>query len=338
METIYLVTGCCGLIGHSFCNWLNNSKKKKVKIIGIDDLSGSYEEHIPNNIEFHKFNLIETEKLKEIFQNNKIDYIYHFSAYAAEGLSSWIRNFNYTNNLICSTNLINCAIESQSVKRFIFTSSMAVYGNNKAPFDESYIPNPIDPYGIAKYAVEMDLQVASKQHNLEFCIIRPHNVYGVYQNIWDPYRNVLGIWMYKLLNNEPLTIYGDGQQKRAFTFIDDIMEPMYKASFDSRAKNEIINLGGIHEYTINEAARFLINIYQEQNKNKVEILYLEPRHEVKEAWSTWKKSIELIDFEHKTDLKTGLEKMWKWAKEQPKRQRKKFSEYEIKNGIYSYWK
>tara|TARA_S200002703_G_scaffold24676_1_gene21438 strand:- start:10829 stop:11815 length:987 start_codon:yes stop_codon:yes gene_type:complete len=325
-----LITGVAGLLGSNLADHLIS---KNINVIGIDDLSGGYEENVNDKVKFHKLNLVnDIEELNSVFNNNKIDYVYHFAAYAAEGLSPFIRNYNYNNNLISTTNIVNCCIK-HNIKRLIFTSTMAVYGENKTPFDESYTPNPIDPYGIAKYACEMDIKVAGDQHGLDWCIIRPHNVYGKKQNIWDKYRNVLGIWMYQHLNNKPMTIYGDGYQKRAFSYINDSLEPLYNASIKKEASKQIINLGGIHEVTINEALDTLINVMGSGSK-----VYLEGRHEVKCAYSTFKKSEDLLDFKHKTNLEQGLKDMWEWSKVQPNRNQFVWSSYEIENGIYEYWK
>jgi len=210
---------------------------------------------------------------------------------------------------------------------------MAVYGQNKTPFDESFVPNPIDPYGVAKYACEMDIIVAGQQHGLDWCIIRPHNVYGKKQNIWDKYRNVLGIWMYQHLNNQPLTIYGDGQQTRAFSYIDDSLEPFLNAALSAKASKQIINLGGIVETSINDACDVLIEVMGGGQK-----VYLQQRHEVKHAYSTHQKSVDLLGFQHKTNLKDGLTDMWAWAKQQPMRNRFVWPRYEVEKGIYDFWK
>lgn len=334
----FLVTGIAGLIGSNFAKWLIDNNKGSV--IGIDNLSGGYLEYVPEKAIFHKLDLNDYEKVEELFKTNKIDYIVHFSAYAAEGLSPFIRKFNYNNNLLVTTNLINCAIKYK-VTRFVFTSSMAVYGNSnnsEPPFDEKNQCTPIDPYGIAKYACEMDLQCANKQHGLEYTIIRPHNVYGAQQNIWDPYRNVLGIWIYKLLNNEPITIYGNGSQTRAFTYIDDILEPLYNACICNKAKNEIINLGGTKSYSIKESAEMLSKIYYEKTGKRADQIYLEERHEVKHAWTSHSKSISLLNYEMKTDLYEGLCKFWDWSVTQPNRKQNRWKYYELDKGIYSYWK
>ena len=216
----------------------------------------------------------------------------------------------------------------------VFTSTLAVYGHGYGGvFDENQQQAPIDPYGVAKYACEMDIQIANEQHGLDYCIIRPHNVYGVKQNIWDKYRNVLGIWMYQHLNNEPMTIFGEGDQTRAFSFIDDSLEPLWNAAIKPEASKEIINLGGIEEISINEAAQTLQNVI-----GGGEIKYLEARHEVKHSIPTYQKSIDILGFEHKTDLDEGLMRMWDWAQLQPMRERFVWSPYELEKGIYNFWK
>jgi UDP-glucose 4-epimerase len=327
-----LITGVAGLLGSRLSDWVINNTNYEV--VGIDDLSGGFTENINPKVKFYKFNLTNLEKLKEVFKKENIEIIYHFAAYAAEGLSPFIRKFNYENNVIASSNLITCSIEF-SIKRFIFASSMAVYGEKyEPPFHEDLLQAPIDPYGIAKYAVEMDLKIASDQHGLNYTIIRPHNFYGINQNIWDKYRNVLGIWMYQILNKESPTIFGDGSQVRAFSYVDDSVIPFWNASQNENCKGEIINLGGTKEYSISEACNILINV----TGQNIKPVYLEPRHESKYAWATWDKSIKLLGFEHKVNLEEGVGKMWEWAKKQPNRERYVWPEYELNKGIYEYWK
>ena len=202
-------------------------------------------------------------------------------------MTLWV---NYISNIIPTTFLINMGIK-YNIKRFVFTSSMATYGKNDTPFTEDMRPNPIDPYGIAKYACEMDLQVAYEQHGMEYCVILPHNVYGKYQNIWDPYRNVLGIWMYKATKGDPFTVYGDGEQTRAFSYIDDILPCLWTAAVSERAKNERINLGGKYGVSLNTAAALVAKV-----TGKNDIIHLEPRYEVKHAWSSYEKSEILLKF------------------------------------------
>jgi UDP-glucose 4-epimerase len=332
MSKTILVTGTAGLLGSRLADWL--IKNTEYKVIGIDDMSGGYIENVPEGVKLYKFDLKELDRVKDLFKKHKPEIVYHFAAYAAEGLSPFIRKFNYENNLISSTNLITCSIE-HDVKRFVFASSMSVYGNKyEPPFHEDLQQCPIDPYGIAKYGVEMDLKIAYEQHGLPYTIVRPHNFYGQNQNIWDKYRNVLGIWMYQIMNDMQPTIFGDGEQKRAFSYVDDSIIPFWNASQRDECIGEIINLGGIKEYTINEACDILLKVTGTPlSKN-----YLEARHEAKHAWSTWEKSQQLLDFKHEIDLEEGLTKMWNWAQTQPNRKRFFWGDYELNKGIYDYWK
>jgi UDP-glucose 4-epimerase len=335
-----LITGVAGLVGANFAEYLllNRDKLGIDKVIGVDDLSGGYLENLKlddQNFEFVKADLSfqpDQVLVEDIFRRYKVDYIFHFAAYAAEGLSPFIRQYNYMSNVIPTTFLITMGIK-YNVRRFVFTSSMATYGVNKTPFTEDMRPNPIDPYGIAKYACEMDLEVAYQQHGMEYCVILPHNIFGKYQNIWDPYRNVLGIWMYKATRDEPFTIYGDGEQTRAFSYIDDILPCLWTAAVSERAKNERINLGGKVHFSLNEAARLVAKVTGKNN-----IVYLEPRHEVKHAWSSYQKSEEILNYQENTSFERGLELMWEWVKRQKERPRVFWPNYELEKNIYSYWK
>ena len=325
-----LVTGNAGLIGARFCDWLITNTDHQV--IGIDDLSGGYKENVNPEVIFLEKNLL--EDLTEIFDEYRPQIVYHFAAYAAEGLSPFIRRYNYENNLIASVNLINNAIKF-GVKRFVFTSSMAVYGEtSKPPFSESAPTVPIDPYGIAKLAVEQDLKVAQEQHGLNYTIIRPHNFYGSKQNIWDRYRNVLGIWMNQIINGRQPTIFGTGKQRRAFSCIDDALIPLWNASQRKSCIGETINLGGTEDTSILDACLTLLEV-TESNLTPV---FLQSRHEAKNAFSTWQKSADLLDFEHKTTLKDGLSMMWKWAIKQPERPQFTWDKYELDKKLYDYWK
>ena len=326
-----LITGVAGLLGSRLADWIIENKPE-VEVIGVDDLSGGYEENINPKVNFWQMDLV-NHPIENIFEAHDIDYVFHFAAYAAEGLSPFIRTFNYNNNLVSTSRIVTLCIK-HNVKRLVFTSSMAVYGHGEGGiFDEDMKRNPIDPYGVAKYACEMDIQIAGEQHGLDWCIIRPHNVYGIKQNIWDKYRNVLGIWMYQYLNDEPMTIFGDGTQTRAFSYIDDSLEPLWKSAILPEASKEIINLGGIREYSINEANATLRDVIRNGN-----VIYHEARHEVKNAVPTFQKSIDILGFEHKTELYDGLNQMWEWAKQQPTRERFVWPSYELDKGIYSFWK
>ena len=327
-----LITGVAGLLGSRLADWIIKNKTD-CKVIGIDDLSGGYIENISPDIKFYKLNLV-NDSISEIFKKYKFDFVFHFAAYAAEGLSPFIRAFNYDNNLKSTAKVINESI-NYGIKRLVFTSTMAVYGHGQNKiFNEDQVPCPIDPYGVAKYACEMDIKIAGDQHDLDWCIIRPHNVYGIKQNIWDKYRNVLGIWMYQYLKGKQTTIFGNGLQTRAFSYIDDSLESLWNSAVLKQASKQIINLGGIHSTSILDANKILKEVIGDNSKT----IFLEKRHEVEHAVPTFEKSVKLLGFEHKTDLREGLTIMWEWAKKQPERNQFIWSNYEIDKGLYSYWK
>jgi len=332
-----LITGVAGLLGSRLADWIIENKGDEYQVVGVDDLSGGFEENINPKVKFWQMDLV-NHPIENIFEAHKIDYVYHFAAYAAEGLSPFIRSYNYQNNLVATSRIVNECIK-HDIKRLVFTSTMAVYGHGEGGiFHEDMRRNPIDPYGVAKMGCERDIEIANEQHGLDYCIIRPHNVYGAKQNIWDKYRNVLGIWMFQHLHDQPLSIFGDGQQTRAFSYIDDSLEPLFNAHIEPKASKEIINLGGIREVSIMAANIALKDVIEEDTGIRPETILLEGRHEVKHAVPTFQKSIDILGFEYKTELKEGLAKMWKWAKQQPMRDRFIWENYEIDKGIYSFWK
>jgi UDP-glucose 4-epimerase len=325
-----LITGIAGLLGSRLADYLleNNTN---IKIIGIDDFSGGYIENINKNILLYN-RCIGKSDIEDIFIENDIDYVFHFAAYAAECLSPFIRKYNYENNLVTTADIVNNCIK-YNIKRLIFTSSIAVYGNQNPPFNELLTPSPIDPYGVSKYACELDIKIAGDQHGLDWCILRPHNVYGAKQNIWDKYRNVLGIWMYQYLNDQPMTIFGDGSQTRAFSLIDDSLSAFWNAAILPEASKQIINIVGKTHTSIKEACEIVKKVIGGGT-----IIHKEARHEVKNAYVTWKKSVDILDYQEKFNIEEGVTLMWKWAKEQPKRNQFQWEKYELNNGLYSYWK
>ena len=325
------VTGCAGLLGANYTRHLLNNGHE---VIGIDDLSGGYKAFIAEgeNFKFIKLNLERRKKIVELFEKYKPEILLHFAAYAAEGLSPFIRNYNYRNNLICSANLINECINYNT--KMIFTSSMAVYGEQEPPFTEEKKPQPVDPYGVAKYAVECDLKLAHEQFGLRYNIVRPHNVLGIYQNIWDKYRNVIGIFIRKTLNGQPILVYGDGEQTRAFSDIKYYMEPFDKLLTD--CDNEIFNIGADKYFTLNEVAKTVQEIGKKYGY-EVPIEYGEPRHEVKHAYCNHDKAKNLLKFEDDTKLEELIDSMFVWAMKQPSR-KVKTMEYEVTKNIYDYWR
>ena len=325
-----LVTGGAGFIGSHVVDELISQGQD---VIVLDDLSGGFKENVNKNAIFIQGDICDYGLIKDIFSKNKIKYVFHLAAYAAEGLSHFIKRFNYNNNLIGSVNLINQSV-IHKVKCFVFTSSIAVYGKNQLPMTEDTIPRPEDSYGIAKYAVEQELEVSNKMFGLNYIIFRPHNVYGERQNIGDKYRNVIGIFMNQILQNKPLTVFGDGEQSRAFSYIGDIAPTIAKSINNEAAYNEIFNVGADVPYTVNQ----LIQKVKEVMNATPEIKYLDPRNEVVHAYSSHQKAESVFNIQKKTDLETGLRKMAEWVKKHGAKATKNFGEIEIEENLPPSWK
>ena len=325
-----LVTGGAGFIGSHVVDELINDNKK---VIVLDDLSGGFLENINPKAQFIRADICDYELVSRIFKENKIEYVFHLAAYAAEGLSHFIKRFNYNNNLIGSVNLINQSI-IHKIKCFVFTSSIAVYGKNQLPMDEETNPNPEDSYGIAKLAVERELKVTKDMFGLDYIIFRPHNVYGERQNIGDKYRNVIGIFMNQILQNKPITVFGDGEQSRAFSYIGDVSPIIAKSIEIKEAYNEVFNVGAEVPYTINQ----LIHKVRQVMDCEPVIKYLEPRNEVLHAYSSHKKVDSLFRISNKTSLDVGLSRMAEWVKKYGAKATKEFTEIEIEYNLPSIWK
>lgn len=328
-----VITGVAGLIGSNLAQWIIDNHPG-VSVVGIDNLSCGYPERVPT-IPWNRRTLGEGSWTFPEFKET--DVVYHCAAYAAEGLSPFIRRYNYRNNLEATADVVNGCI-NRGVRRLVYFSSMAVYGAGQPPFDEEAPCVPIDPYGVAKLAAEQDIRIAGEQHGLDWCVIRPHNVTGVGQSLWQEYRNVLGIWMARLLQGRPLSIYGDGLQTRAFSDIEDCLEPLWKAGTSPKASKQTINLGSPVETTILEAARTLCEI-----AGYGDLEHLPPRHEAKHAFCTTARSEKLLGYRYLTSLKKSLEKMWVWAKEEweayPERRGSHNTiTFETTKGLYPFWR
>jgi UDP-glucose 4-epimerase len=298
----------------------------------LDDLSGGFTENLDANVRLIEGSVSNAALVNAMFSQERFDYVFHLAAYAAEGLSHFIKKFNYENNLIGSVNLINASI-NYGVKCFVFTSSIAVYGKNQIPMTEEMVPMPEDPYGIAKLAVEQELRVSHEMFGLDYVIFRPHNVYGEKQNIGDRYRNVVGIFMNQIMQDQPLTIFGDGEQTRAFTYIQDVAPVIADAPFNPRAKNQVFNVGADTAYSVNALAQQVAKAMGVPAK----IEYLEPRNEVKHAFSSHKRLEDIFGYKAKFSLESGIEAMAGWAKAVGAKRSKPFDNVEIMKNMPASW-
>ncbi|MCG8387957.1 MAG: NAD-dependent epimerase/dehydratase family protein [Cytophagales bacterium] len=326
-----LVTGGAGFIGSHVSNHLLELGHE---IVVLDDLSGGFEDNVNPKATFVNGSITDTLLIDQLFEQHQFDYVYHLAAYAAEGLSHFIRHFNYDNNLLGSVNLINASIKSK-VKCFVFTSSIAVYGTQTLPMIETATPMPEDPYGISKYAVEMDLKTAHEMFGLNYIVFRPHNVYGSLQNIGDRYRNVIGIFMNQLLQGNPLTVFGDGTQTRAFSAIQDVAPHMANAVNIPGAYNEIINIGGDTDYSVNDLAKTVMKVMGLTS----DIRYLDSRNEVMHAYADHQKAHRLFGIQPKEliELEEGLKEMADWVQKVGIRKTPKFENIEITEKLPPIW-
>jgi UDP-glucose 4-epimerase len=324
-----LVTGGAGFIGAHVTNEL---VKAGHKVIVLDDLSGGFQENVNPGAIFVQGSITDADLVQSLFNEYQFDYVYHLAAYAAEGLSHFIKRFNYTNNLIGSVILINESVKHK-VKCFVFTSSIAVYGAAKPPMTEETIPMPEDPYGIAKLAVEQDLKCTHEMFGLNYVIFRPHNVYGEYQNLGDRYRNVVGIFMNQLMQGKPLTVFGDGNQTRAFSYIGDVAPYIANAVNVPEAYNQIFNVGADQEFTVNELAKTTM---QAMGING-ELRHLPARNEVLHAHSDHSKIKRVFKTTQAVSLLEGLTRMAQWAHGSGIRKSTKFNNIEITEKLPAVW-
>lgn len=303
-----LVTGCAGLLGSHLVDHLLAYGHT---VWGIDNLSTGSEENVNEKLgrNFFQADLRRRDTLRLVMKIAKPEIVFHLAAWAHEGLSQFCPTLITENNYNASMNVLVESIRV-GVKRFVFTSSMAVYGDQKPPFNEAMDRHPVDIYGISKASFENALEVMSKVHDFEYSIVRPHNVIGTRQAMHDPYRNVVAIFMNRLLAGLPFYIYGDGEQKRAFSFVNDFIPYLAKTGFVDAAKGEIFNMGADKEYSINELAKMILEI----SHKSIEPIYVPDRpQEVDNAWCNNNKAKHILGFEDKTPFREGLETMWKWA-------------------------
>jgi UDP-glucose 4-epimerase len=330
-----LVTGGAGFLGsHLTRSLLKDARFDDLQIVVLDDLSGGFVENIPasGRLHFVEGSVTDHEFLERLFEEHSFRYVFHLAAYAAEGLSHFIRRFNYLNNLIGSVNVINASVRN-SVQHLVFTSSIAVYGSGQVPMLESTLPLPEDPYGISKYAVELDLKAAHEQFGLNFTVFRPHNVYGEYQNIGDKYRNVVGIFMNRIMLGQPLPIFGDGLQQRAFSYVGDIMPPMISSPFVAQASCEVFNVGASTPTTVLDLAKSVCREFQVEPN----IQFLAARNEVKVAWADHTKCAQVFGKNPATSMADGLHRMADWARTVGPRSSVHFDHVEITTGLPAGW-
>lgn len=326
-----LVTGAAGFIGSHVAD---HCLALGMEVVSTDDLSGGFRENVPEQSQWVEGDLKDPEFVASLWQNyGPFDYVYHVAAYAAEGLSHFIRRYNYQTNLIASVNLINESVKHE-VKCFVFTSSIAVYGANQLPMTEDLVPIPEDPYGISKYATELDLKAAHEMFGLNYVIFRPHNVYGERQNIADKYRNVIGIFMNQTLQDQPMTVFGDGLQTRAFSHVDDVAPLIARSPLVPAAINQVFNVGADKPYKVIELAEEIAAAFNKP----LQLKHLDARNEVVHAFSDHTKVRDVFQPPAPVDLKTGIQRMAQWVMAQGPATPVEFKAIEVRKNLPPSWR
>lgn len=326
------ISGIGGMLG-SWC--ADISLAYGYEVIGIDNLSGGKKENIPTDAYFYQKDCTDLEAMEDIFYAEKPDYVIHCAAMAAEILSPHIRKHTFEQNIIGTTNIVNCCV-NHNVKCLAFTSSIAVYGHNPPPFSEDDIPEPKDTYGLSKYCSEFDLQMAKDFFDLNYVIFRPHNVVGSRQNLSDLYRNAISIWIRQALAGESLTIFGDGSQTRAFSSVEYVAEVIVASLGNKLAWNQAFNVGGDKPYTILEAAQMVSDAVGVPLRTN----HVEARKEAHHAHSSHDKVKRYFPDlqEQDYDLSASIEMMVNEARGATIEPPKKFKNIEIEKNLPPSWR
>ena len=309
-----LVTGAAGFMGSHLVDALVDDGHE---VYGVDDMSGGFWRNVNPSSHFTELDLRRKEAAREYVSTVRPEILFHLAADATEGRSQFTPLTCTERNLMAYLHTLIPAIAS-GLRRVVLTSSMSVYGAQEPPFDEDMPPQPEDIYGVSKAAMEQATRILSKVHGFAYTIVRPHNVFGPRQNIADPYRNVIGIFINALLNDKKFYIYGDGEQRRAFTYIDDFTPYMVKTGFDECCAGEVINIGPCDEVTINHLSDLVLSLFYEGQDipDRLRPAYLPPRPmEVRDAYCTDDKARRLLGYHTTISLKEGIRRMIEWAKE-----------------------
>lgn len=294
------ITGIAGFLGsHLADHMISNGHT----VAGNDNMIGGYSDNVPGSVEFHQIDCRDLDKLTKAMEGS--DIVYHCAATAYEGLSVFSPVLVTQNIFEASVSAVTAAIKNK-VKRFVYCSSMARYGTNQTPFKETYDPNPQDPYGIAKEAGERVVKNLCDTHGIEWNVAVPHNIVGPRQKYDDPFRNVMSIMLNRMLQGKAPVIYGDGEQMRCFSYIDDCIYCLNELAFNPDVKSEIINIGPDEEFvTINHLAELCAN---ETGCNLDPVHFDDRPKEVKLATCSADKARQLLNYKTSTNLKTAVKR------------------------------
>lgn len=317
------VSGVAGFLGSHIAE---SFIKKGHPVVGTDNMIGGYLDNVPPEVDFYGYDCNFLNSMKKIMDG--VDIVYHCAAAPYEGLSVF-SPFYVTQNIFDITASVLTAAIHHKVKRFVFTSSMARYGTNEVPFTEDMQPNPQDPYGISKYASELLIRNLSQVHGIEHVIAVPHNIIGPRQKYDDPYRNVASIFINRMLQGKQPIIYGDGQQKRCFSFVNDTLSCLEKMAFQDNVLGEVINVGPDEEFVTIET---LANEVADILNFKLDPIYKPGRpQEVKLATCSADKARSLLGYKTQYSLRRGLEEMVQYISQRGTKPFRYYIDLEIVN-------
>ncbi len=306
--TKIFITGVAGFLGSHLADTMI---KESHQVSGCDNLIGGYLDNVPDEVDFHQVDCCYLNTMKKLTKG--IDIVYHCACTAYEGLSIFSPHLICQNTYQISATVMSAAVANK-VKRFVFCSSMARYGEqDKVPFTEDMTPLPQDPYGISKYAAELLLKNLAETHDMEYVTVVPHNIIGPRQKYDDPYRKVASIMVNLILQGKQPIIYGDGEQKRCFSFVQDNVYCLNKAAFQDNVIGEVINIGPDEEFvSINELAKVIADLLNFD----VKPIYMPDRpKEVKLASCSADKSRRLLGYKTQVNLKQGIQSIIDYIKE-----------------------
>jgi UDP-glucose 4-epimerase len=301
------VTGVAGFLGSHLAD---NFIRAGHEVVGCDNMIGGDLENLPEGTKFEESDCCDVEAMKRLTAG--VDVVYHCAAIATEGLSVFSPRL-IAQHVYENTAGILAGAATNKIRRFVYCSSMARYGHGNPPFKETQQPNPVDPYGIAKYAGELLVANVSETHGMEYTIAVPHNIIGPRQKYDDAYRNVASIMINRMLQGKQPVIYGNGEQSRCFSFVQDCVDPLIKMGTQAGLDGEIINIGPDEEtVSINELARIIADLIGFD----LEPIYVADRpREVREATCSADKARKLLGYKTKVSLREGLQSMVEWIRE-----------------------
>ena len=299
------ISGVGGFLGSHLADWALN---QNYRVIGCDNFASGSKENVPKGVEFYEYDLQDFEKNNKYLKD--VDVVFHAAALPYDSLSVCSPYEITCHTYSLTASLLSASIQN-NIRRFVFCSSMSRYGNQTSPFTEDMLPKPVTPYGIAKLSGETLLRNLAEIYSFEYVICVPHNIFGPRQRYDDPYRNAVSILINRMLQDKPPIVYGDGEQKRCFSPIKDVVSVFESLLFSDKVNAQVINVGPDREHiTINQLIALLNRIMGKSLKP----LYIKIRpQEVKKAFCNITKARQLLNYNPQTSFEEALRELVAWV-------------------------